>query len=93
MCPSSNESAGKHGYERTGKGNPYVRTLLVEAAWAAARTRKTYLAAQYHRLAARRGAKRAAVAVGHTIFVIAYHILKDRGRVPGSRGQLLRLAR
>jgi transposase len=76
MCPSNNESAGKHGYERTGKGNPYLRTLLVEAAWAAARTRKTYLAAQYHRLAARRGAKRAAVAVGHTILVIAYHILK-----------------
>ena len=53
------------------------RDTLVEAAHAAARTRNTYLASQYHRLAARRGKKRAAIAVGHSILVIAYHILKD----------------
>jgi hypothetical protein len=50
---------------------------LVEAAWAAARTKDTYLAAQYRRLAARRGAKRALIALAHTILVIAYHLLRD----------------
>lgn len=77
LCPGNDESAGKRGSGRTGKGNPWLRTALLEAARAAARARDTYLAAQYHRIAARRGAKRAAVAVAHTILVIAYHIVKD----------------
>jgi hypothetical protein len=51
--------------------------MLVEAAWGASHTRNTYLAAQYRRLAARRGAKRAALAVAHTILVIAYHIIRN----------------
>jgi len=76
MCPGNNESAGKRKSGRTRKGSPWLREALTEAARAAARTRNTYLSAQYHRLAARRGAKRAAVAVGHTILIIAYHILK-----------------
>jgi transposase len=75
MCPGNNESAGKRLSGRTRKGSPWVRTALIEAAQAASRTRGTYLAAQYRRLAARRGRKRALVAVGHTILVMAYHLL------------------
>ena len=75
LCPGQNESAGKRKSGRTRKGCVWLREALTEAARAASRTRRTYLAAQYHRLAARRGAKRAAVAVAHTILVIAHHIL------------------
>lgn len=78
MAPGNNESAGKRKSGRTTKGNKHLRATLVEAARAAARTKNSYLSAQYHRIAARRGANRAAVAVGHTILVIAYHILKTR---------------
>lgn len=77
VCPGNRESAGKRKSGRTGHGNPWLRTPLVEAAWAAARTRGTYLSAQYHRLAVRRGAKRAILAVAHTILVIIYHLLRD----------------
>ena len=75
LCPGNNESAGKRKSGRTRKGNPWLRETLVEAAWAASRARRTYLAAQYHRLAARRGRKKALVAVAHSILVIAYHLL------------------
>jgi transposase len=81
LCPGTNESAGKRGSASTGKGNPYLREALMEAAWAAGRTKNTYLAAQFHRLKTRRGAKRAVVAVAHSILVIAYHILKEDGTV------------
>lgn len=77
MCPGNNESAGKRKSGKTRKGSPWLREALIEAAWAAARSKNTYLSAQYHRIAARRGAKRAVVAVGHTILIILYHILKD----------------
>jgi transposase len=76
MCPGNNESGGKRRSGKTTKGNPWLRAALVEAAKAAGRTKETYLSAQYRRLATRRGKKRAAVAVGHTILVIAYHLLK-----------------
>lgn len=76
LCPGNNESAGKRKSGRTGKGNGWLRAALTEAAWAAARTRNTYLSALYHRLAARRGAKRAIVAVAHALLVIAYHLLR-----------------
>lgn len=75
VCPGNNESAGKRKRGRTGHGNPWLAGALVEAAWAAVRTKGSYLAAQYHRLAARRGAKRAIVAVAHTILVTIYHML------------------
>jgi hypothetical protein len=52
--------------------------MLAEATWGASHTKHTYLAAQYHRLAAKRGRKRAIVAVGHTILVVAYHVLADQ---------------
>ncbi len=80
MAPGNHESAGKRLRSATRKGSPALRALLVEAGYAAGRTKDTYLAAQYHRLAARRGKKRAAVAVGHTILVIVYYLLK-RGTV------------
>ncbi len=77
MCPGNNESAGKRLSGKTRKGSPWLREALTEAARAAARTRRTYLSAQYHRLATRRGANRAAIAVGHTILVIVYHLLRE----------------
>src|SRR5215218_352891 len=77
MCPGNNESGGKRRSGRTRKGSPWLRTLLVQAAHAGARKKDTYLGAQYRRLAARRGKSRAAVAVGHTILIIAYHLLRD----------------
>lgn len=76
MCPGNNESAGKRKSGKTRKGSPWLREALTEAARAAGRTKNTYLASQYHRIAARRGANRAALAVGHTILVIIYHMLK-----------------
>ncbi|MGB9920727.1 MAG: IS110 family transposase [Moorellales bacterium] len=78
MAPGNNESAGKQKSGRTRKGNKALRAALTEAARAAARSKHTYLSASYHRIAARRGANRAAIAVGHAILVIAYHILKRR---------------
>ena len=77
VSPGNNESAGKRKSGRTGHGNPWLRSALVEAAWAAARTKGSYLSAQYHRLAPRRGAKRAILAVAHSILVIIYHLLRD----------------
>ncbi len=75
MCPGSNESAGKRKSGRTTKGSVYLRNALVQAAWAATHTKETYLAAQYQRLAKRKGKNRALVAVGHSILVIIYHVL------------------
>jgi transposase len=76
MCPGNNESAGKRRSGKTTKGNRWLKRLLVQVAWAAARSKGTYLAAQYRRLARRRGKKRALVAVGHTLLVIIYQVLK-----------------
>jgi transposase len=78
MCPGNNESAGKRKSGHTAKGNRWLRRALSQAAWAASHTKNTYLSAQYRRLAGRRGKKRAIVAVGHTILVIAYHMLNRR---------------
>jgi transposase len=77
MCPGNNESAGKHKSGKTRRGNNWLRTILVQAAWAASRTNGTYLSALYRRIARRRGKKRAIMAVAHAILVILYHILKD----------------
>ena len=77
MCPGNDESAGKRRSGKTRKGSPWLRSTLIEAARAAGRSKGTYLAAQYHRLAARRGSKRAAVAVGHTILLIIYRLLSQ----------------
>jgi len=74
VAPGNNESAGKHYSGRTTKGSPALRRVLIQAAWAAVRTHDTYLSALYHRLAARRGKKRAIVAVAHSILTAAYHM-------------------
>lgn len=75
MCPGNNESAGKHRSGHTRHGSTWLRRALIEAAQAAARTKDTYLAAQYAQIRSRRGPQRAAVAVGHSILVIAWHLL------------------
>ena len=75
MCPGNNESAGKHRSGRTRRGSKWLRIALVEAAHSAARSKDTYLAAQYHKIRGRRGPSRAAVAVGHSILVICWHLL------------------
>ena len=77
LCPGNNESAGKRKKAKTTKGNPLLRTTLIQAAKSASHTKDTYLSAQYHRIAARRGANKAAVAVAHTILVIVYCMLKN----------------
>jgi transposase len=79
MCPGNHESAGKRKSGRTRKGNVWLRTALVEAAQAAGRckgSKEGYLSAQYRRVARRGGSNKAAVAVGHSILVIAYEMLK-----------------
>ncbi len=75
MCPGHNESAGKKRSGKTRKGSPWLRAALVQAAHAAAHSKQSYLAAQYRRLTARRGTRKAAVAVGHSILVSVYHLL------------------
>jgi transposase len=77
MCPGNEESAGRRLRTRTRKGNRWLRRALAEAAWAASRVKKSYLAAQYRRLAGKRGRKRALLAVGHSLLVIIYHVLKN----------------
>jgi len=78
VAPGNKESAGKRYSGKTRKGNRALSAALNQAAHAAARTKDTYLSAQYHRLAARRGKKRAIVAVAHSILVIAYHVIQRK---------------
>jgi transposase len=77
VAPGNHESAGTRKNGKTRKGSPWLRRALVEAAHAAGRTKNTYLGAQYRRLVARKGKKRAAVAVAHSILTIVYHVLTD----------------
>jgi transposase len=77
ICPGNDESAGKRRSGRTRRGNPHLRAALVESANAAARSKNTYLRAQYEQVKRRRGHKKAIVAVAHSILIAAYHILKD----------------
>ena len=76
VAPGSNESAGKRRSGKTRPGNKALRAALNQAAHGAAHTKNTYLAAQYRRLAARRGKKKAIVAVMHSILVISYHLIQ-----------------
>ena len=77
MSPGNDESAGKRRSGKRPGGNKWLRRALTSASYAAARQKDSYLAAQYGRLTVRRGKKRAAVAVGRTILVAAYYILRD----------------
>lgn len=75
VCPGNNESAGKRKSGKTRRGSPWLKQALIEAAHGAARSKRTYLSAQFHRLVVRRGKKKALMAVGHSILVIAFHLL------------------
>jgi len=77
LCPRNDESAGKRRSTRMRKGAPWLKTTLIQCAWAAARTKGSYLQAQFHRLRSRRGAKKAIGAVAASILTAAYHMLKD----------------
>jgi transposase len=77
LCPGNDVSANKRRSGKTRHGQKWLRAALVEAAWAASRSKDTYLAAQFQRLRVRRGDKRAAVAVAHSILTIVYHLLAD----------------
>lgn len=77
LCPSMNESAGKHKRTRVRKGAPWLKPELVQAAWAAVRKTDSYLRARFHRLKARRGPKKAIVAIAAKILIAAYYILRD----------------
>jgi transposase len=78
LCPRSNESAGKRRSTRLRDGAPWLKTILVQAAWAAARTKGSYERAQFLRLKSRRGPKKAIVAVAASMLGAAYHILRSR---------------
>jgi transposase len=76
LCPGNDESAGRRRSGKTAHGSPWLKRALVQAAWAASHTKGTYLSAHYRRLAARRGRKRALVALGHTLLGIMYQLLR-----------------
>ena len=78
MCPGNNESAGKKKSGKTQKGNPTLKKTLIRCGRSAANSKNTYLNSLYKRIAARRGAKKAVVAVGHAILVVCYHMIKNR---------------
>jgi hypothetical protein len=77
LCPKNDESAGKRRSNRIKKGAPWLKTTLVQCAWAATRKKRSYLQAQYLRLRSRRGPKKAIVAVAASILTAAYHMLKN----------------
>jgi transposase len=78
LCPGNHESAGKRLSGSTTHGNPYLRAVLCQVAWVVAHTKDTYLSAYYHRIARRRGKKKAIVAVAHKLLVIIYHVLSTK---------------
>jgi transposase len=78
VCPGNKQSGGKRLSGATTSGNPYLKAVLAEVAWAISHTKDNYLSAQYHRIARRRGKQKAIVAVSHSILVILYHVLRDK---------------
>ena len=78
VCPGNNESAGKKYSSRITHGNKYLKTTLVEAAWAASHSKDCLMAAKHKAIAARRGSKKANIAIGHKILTAAYFILQDK---------------
>jgi len=77
LCPRMDESAGKRRSTRVRSGNAWLKPVLVQAAWAAARTKNSYLRSFFHGIKVRRGAKKAAVATAATLLTIAYHMLRE----------------
>src|SRR5262249_37544276 len=78
LCSGSHESAGKRKSGKIRKGNLWLRRCLCQAAWAVSTKKNNYLSALYRRLAARRGVKRATIAVAHTLLAIVYYIFRDQ---------------
>jgi transposase len=78
VCPGNNESAGKKKSSRITHGNKYLKTALVEAAWAASRSKESYHAKKFRSIAARRGQKKATMAIAHSLLISAYYILKNK---------------
>jgi transposase len=78
VCPGNRESAGKRYSVKTGRGSRWLRTALVQAAWAAIKVKDSHLAAVYRRLVGRRGKQKAIMAVAHRLLVAIYHMLKER---------------
>jgi transposase len=77
LCPNTEESAGKRRGGRTRHGNGWLKAALVQAAWAAGRTRRSYFSAQHRRISIRRGVKRANIAVAHSLLGVCYYLIKD----------------
>ena len=77
LCPRNDESAGKRRSTRLRMGAPWLKTILVQAAWCATRAKNTYLRAQFHRIRARRGPKKAIMAVAASILTAVYFMLRD----------------
>ena len=80
MCPGNNESAGKKKSGRTSHGDKHVRATLVEAAWAASRTKGTFFMERFNRLASRKGSKKALIAIGHSLLKCIHYVLSTGGR-------------
>jgi hypothetical protein len=79
LCPGNSESAGKRFSGKTRKGDRYLRRILVQSSWAAARTKDCFFAALFHRIAQRHGMKKAVVAVAHRLLVVVYILIRDGG--------------
>jgi transposase len=77
ICPGNEESGGKRLRSRTRHGNPWLRRTLSEAAWAARLSKESYFVTQFRRISSRRGKNRAVMAVGHSLLIVFYHVLKD----------------
>jgi transposase len=77
LCPGNHESAGKRKKISVRKGNPFLKSIMVQAATAAVRTKGSYYQAKFRRLMMRRGYKRAIVAIAHSMLVAIYHMIRD----------------
>jgi len=77
LCPRSDTSAGKRRSTRLRQGSPWIKTIMVQAGWAASHAKGTYTSAQFRRIASRRGTKKAVVAVAASILTAIYHMLKN----------------
>jgi len=93
LCPQLNESAGKVRSRSLRKGAPWLKTVLVQCAWAATRSKNSYLHAQFLRLRARRGPKKAVLAVAASILTAAYYLLRNPGAVSRPRDSISRTDR
>jgi len=80
MCPGNNESAGKKKSSKTNHGDKHVKATLVEAAWAASRTKGTFFMERFNRLRVRKSQKRALIAVGHSLLIAVHYVLSTGGR-------------